>query len=395
MPIEGLLNLSFWGYVAAALLTTQITIASVTIFLHRHQAHRALTLHPIASHFFRFWLWLTTGMVTREWVAVHRKHHAKCETPADPHSPQMHGIWKVLFGGVWLYRDEAQREDTLEAYGRGTPNDWLERHVYGRYRFLGIFTLLAVELVLLGLPALPVFVVQMLWIPFWAAGVINCIGHYWGYRNFETQDASRNIVPLGVFIGGEEFHNNHHAYAYSAKFANKWWEIDVGWYCIRLLELVRLAKVKRTAPKTSFASDKTAIDIDTVRAVIANRFHVLTLYGRRVIGPVVNGHADAGEAFPRKQLARIRKLMLRDDDEALADPTARQWLETAMQRNQTLRTVYDFQQRLRALWGQHSGKTESDRVKRLQTWCAEAEASGVRALRDFAALLQGYTAQPA
>jgi stearoyl-CoA desaturase (delta-9 desaturase) len=393
MVFDGLLDLSVWEYVAVTFLFTHITIASVTIFLHRHQAHRALTLHPIPSHFFRLWLWLTTGMITREWVAVHRKHHAKCETEADPHSPQIWGIWRVLFGGVWLYRDEALRQDTLEAYGRGTPNDWLERHIYGRYRFLGIGTMLAIDLVLFGFAGLLVYLVQMLWIPFWAAGVINGVGHYWGYRNFETQDASRNIVPLGLLIGGEEFHNNHHAYAYSAKLGNKWWELDIGWVYIRLLELLKLARVKRIAPRTSFAADKNAIDIETVRAVIANRFHVLKLYGRRVTAPAVRNLAYGAHDFPRKQLARIRKLMLRDDE--AADPGARQWLETALETHQTLRTVYDFKQRLMALWGAQSGKTESDRLKRLQLWCAEAEASGIRVLRDFALQLQGYTAQPA
>jgi stearoyl-CoA desaturase (delta-9 desaturase) len=394
MAFDGLLDLSVWGYIAATFVMTHITIASVTIFLHRHQAHRALWLHPIASHFFRLWIWLTTGMVTREWVAVHRKHHAKCETEADPHSPQVWGIWRVLFGGVGLYRTESNKPETLKVYGRFTPNDWLERHVYGRYRFLGIGTMLVLDLVLFGTAGLLVYLVQMLWIPFWAAGVINGVGHYWGYRNFETQDASRNIGPFGLLIGGEEFHNNHHAYAYSARFSNKWWEFDIGWFYIRLLEHLRLASVKRTSPKTSFAADKNTIDIDTLRAVIGNRFHVLKLYGRRVIAPVLHGHARGEEGFPRKQLVRIRKLMIRDEEAIGADPSARQWLEAALQRNHTLRTVYDFKQQLKALWSQ-SGKSDSDRLKRLQLWCAEAEVSGIRVLRDFAQQLQGYTAQAA
>src|SRR5689334_6146659 len=212
MPLYGVWNLSFWGYVGAALLLTHITIASVTIYLHRHQAHRALTLHPAVSHFFRFWLWLTTGMVTREWIAVHRKHHARCETAEDPHSPQVYGIWRLMFGGAFLYRDEAANDTTLDTYGRGAPNDWLERNVYTPHNVLGILIMLAIDLVLFGLPGIAIFVAQIAWIPFWAAGVINGIGHYLGYRNFETEDASRNIMPLGVLIGGEEFHNNHHAY---------------------------------------------------------------------------------------------------------------------------------------------------------------------------------------
>jgi stearoyl-CoA desaturase (delta-9 desaturase) len=394
MAFDGLLGLSVWGYVVATLLLTHVTIASVTIFLHRHQAHRALSLHPIASHFFRFWLWLTTGMVTREWVAVHRKHHAKCETVEDPHSPQVFGIWRVLFGGVGLYRTAAANAETLEAYGRGTPNDWLERHVYGRRRFVGIFIMLAIDLLLFGLAGLGVFLVQMLWIPFWAAGVINGVGHYWGYRNFETQDASRNIMPLGVLIGGEEFHNNHHAYASSAKLSNAWWELDIGWFYIRVLERLGLATVKRVAPRTSFAVGKDTIDIDTLRAVVANRFHVLKLYGRRVIAPVLHGPGHGDTGFPRRRLTRIRKLMIREDGALGRDPKARQWLDGALQRNQALRTVYHFMQQLKALCAQ-SGRSDPDRLKRLQMWCAEAEASGIQALRDFARQLQAYTAQPA
>jgi stearoyl-CoA desaturase (delta-9 desaturase) len=390
--MSGVFDLSIWGYIGVALLTTHVTIASVTIFLHRHQAHRALTLHPIASHFFRFWLWLTTGMVTREWVAVHRKHHAKCETEADPHSPQIFGIWRVLFGGVWLYRKSASERETLDVYGRGTPNDWLERNVYGRYTVVGLVSLAIIEIVLFGLPGIAIFLAQILWIPFWAAGVINGIGHYWGYRNFETQDASRNIVPIGVLIGGEEFHNNHHAYMYSAKLGNKWWELDIGWVYIRLLEMCGLASVKRVAPRTAFAPGKSTIDVDTLRAVVANRFHVLKLYGRRVIAPVLHADADASPGFPRKQIARMRRLMMREDVASLRhDPRTRQWLEAALQRSPKVRTVYQFMQQLKALSNQAT-RSDTDRLKRLQTWCAEAEASGIRALRDFARQLQAYTA---
>jgi stearoyl-CoA desaturase (delta-9 desaturase) len=394
MTMDGLWNLSFWGYVAVTLALTHVTIASVTIFLHRHQAHRGLTLHPVISHFFRVWLWLTTGMVTREWVAIHRKHHAKCETAEDPHSPQVYGIWRVLFGGVGLYRTEAFKKDTLETYGRGTPDDWLERHVYSRYRFSGLGITLLVDLVLFGWVGLIIFAVQMAWIPFWAAGVINGVGHYWGYRNFETQDTSRNIVPIGILIGGEEFHNNHHAYGSSAKLANKWWELDIGWVYIRTLELLGLASVKKVAPRASFSRDTTTIDLDTLRAVVSNRFYLLKLYGRRVIAPVLHGHAADEPSFPRRQLARVRKLMIRENSGLREDPRARQWLDNALQRNHTVRTVYAFMLRLKALSAQTTGKTESD-LKRLQAWCAEAEASGIRVLGDFARQLQAYTPQPA
>jgi len=394
MTFGGVFHLSAWGYLGVALLLTHVTIASVTIFLHRHQAHRALDLHPIASHFFRFWLWITTGMVTREWVAVHRKHHAKCETDADPHSPQIWGIWRVLFGGVGLYRSVAADADTLDVYGCGTSDDWLERNLYGRHSLIGLGLMLVIDVALFGLGAgLAIYAAQLVWIPFWAAGVINGIGHYLGYRNFETQDASRNIVPIGVLIGGEEFHNNHHAYCYSAKFGNKWWEFDIGWVYIKLLESFGLATIKRVAPRTAFEPGKSAIDVDTLRAVVANRFHVLKLYGRRVIAPVL--HADANEAepgFPRKQIASIRRLMIREDVTSLRhDPRTRQWLDAALERSPKVRTVYQFMQQLKSLSNQ-AVRTDGDRLKRLQTWCADAEASGIRSLRDFARQLQAYTA---
>jgi stearoyl-CoA desaturase (delta-9 desaturase) len=377
-----------------ALALTHVTIASVTIFLHRHQAHRGLTLHPAVSHFFRLWLWLTTGMVTREWVAIHRKHHARCETAEDPHSPQVYGIWRLIFGGVGLYRTEALREETIQAYGRGTPDDWIERHLYGRYRYVGVLTMLAIDLLLFGWAGLAIYAVQMIWIPFWAAGVINGVGHYWGYRNFETQDASRNIAPLGILIGGEEFHNNHHAYGSSAKFSSKWWELDIGWLYIRALELLGLASVKKVAPRASFSRASATVDLDTLRAVVTNRFYVLKLYGRRVIAPVLHGHAVGELSFPRRQLARVRKLMIRENSGLKEDPHARQWLDQALEHNHAVRTVYAFMQRLKALCAQTTGKTDSD-LTRLQAWCAEAEASGIRVLRDFARQLQAYTAQPA
>jgi stearoyl-CoA desaturase (delta-9 desaturase) len=396
MPLYGVLNLSFWGYVGAALLLTHITIASVTIYLHRHQAHRALTLHPLVSHFFRFWLWLTTGMITREWIAVHRKHHARCETAEDPHSPQIYGIWRLVFGGTWLYRDEAANKATLETYGRGAPNDWIERNVYTPHNVLGIVVMAVLDLVLFGLPGIAIFLVQIIWIPFWAAGIINGVGHYLGYRNFETEDASRNIVPIGILIGGEEFHNNHHAYGSSAKLANKWWELDIGWVYICVLRALGLASVKKVAPRVSFSRASTVIDGDTLRAVVLNRFHVLKLYGRRVLAPVLHGEHGDDVGFTRRQLGRVRRLMIREDSDAQlrADPHTRQWLETALERSPKLRTVYQFMQQLRTLSGQTTGKNEGD-LKRLQAWCADAEASGIRALREFARQLQAYTTQPA
>ena len=390
MDFQGLLELSGWGYFWATLLLTHITIASVTIFLHRAQAHRGLTLHPVASHFFRFWLWLTTGMVTRQWVAVHRKHHAKCELEDDPHSPQQTSIASVLFGGAFLYRKEAAKRETLEAYGHGTPDDWLERNLYSRHVFLGIFLMLTVDLILFGIVGLAIWVVQMMWIPFWAAGVINGVGHYWGYRNFETEDASRNIVPFGLIIGGEEMHNNHHAYGVSAKFSNKWWEFDVGWLYIRLLELLGLAEVRRVAPKTSFADDRPAVDTELLSAIVANRFHVLKLYGSRVVRPVFRSACKAEQGAEKKRLLGLRKQISTED--TAIDRVADQQLSAALADNHTLRTIFEFKQRLKALWSQR-GMDQAEPLARLQAWCADAEASGIAALQEFARSLRAYRSQ--
>lgn len=389
---NGLLNLSGWGLVIATVIMTQITIASVTIYLHRHQSHNALTLHPIISHFFRFWLWLTTSMVTKQWVAVHRKHHAKCESEEDPHSPQVLGIKKLLLQGTELYRAEARNKETQEKYGQGTPDDWLERNVYSRYPLYGVFMMLILDVVLFGVIGITIFAIQMLWIPIWAAGVINGIGHFWGYRNFETQDASRNISPWGLFIGGEELHNNHHAHPHSARLSNKWWELDIGWFYIRLLEILGLAKVKKLAAKIQTVDGKHLIDVETVRAVIRHRFHIMKLYGRKVVKPVLKHERRSADNYVSKLLRRVRKLMTREDIQL--DSSAMQTLNDALRHSKTLETVYQFKQQLKELW-QHSANNQARRVERLQQWCHDAEKTGIKALQDFAAHLRSYTLQPA
>ena len=390
MFFDGLIDLSFWGYFWVTIGLTHVTIASVTIFLHRHQAHRALTLHSSISHFFRFWLWLTTGMVTREWAAIHRKHHAKCEGAEDPHSPQQVGIGKVLFAGAWLYRMEALNRETIEAYGHGTPNDWLEHNVYSKHRFVGIGIMLVADLVLFGAAGALIWLVQMAWIPFWAAGVINGIGHYWGYRNFETQDASRNIVPWGILVGGEELHNNHHAYGVSARLSNKWWELDIGWAYIRILERLGLASVRRVAPKTSFADDLGAVDMDMLRAVVANRFHVMKLYGSHVVAPVLRAASIADSRWGRRHWRLVKRRLVSENPAVEARGSER--LTVTLANNQTLKTIYDFKQRLKAVWNQRS-KDQAELLARLQSWCAEAEASGIAALREFSRQLRAYRSQ--
>ena len=386
--MDGLLNLSVWGYIGTTLLLTHITIVSVTVFLHRHQAHNALTLHPAVSHFFRFWLWLTTGMVTRQWVAVHRKHHAKCESSDDPHSPQVLGLKKVLLQGSELYRKEAANAETTDKYGHGTPDDVLERRLYSRYPFIGIGLMLAIDVLLFGAIGITIFAIQMLWIPFWAAGVINGVGHFWGYRNFETDDASRNIVPWGILIGGEELHNNHHSYGFSARLSNKWWEFDIGWFYIRTLQMLGLAKVRKISPRAVIEPNKSIIDVETVRAVVRNRFHILKLYGRKVIKPVLKQQRRIAIPSYKPYFRRVSRLLVREG--TVLDAAKRERLAEALNHSQTLETVYRYKLALKEIWRKTS-RDQADRVRRLQEWCNQAEASGIQALQDFACYLRGYT----
>lgn len=387
MNLEGYFDLSAWGYLAVTLVLTHITIASVTIFLHRHQAHRALALHPVVSHFFRFWLWLTTGMVTREWVAVHRKHHARCETPDDPHSPRYKGILGVLFGGVWLYHKEAIKPKTLEQFGRGTPDDWLERNLYSAHPFAGVTLMGLIDVALFGLPGLAIFVAQMIWIPFWAAGVINGVGHFWGYRGFETRDASRNIVPWGIVIGGEELHNNHHAYAASARLSSKWWEFDLGWAYIRLLALCRLARVERLAPRAIVRQGQRRIDAETVRAVVSQRFYILKRYGKTVIRPALREARRNSDRLGRRMIRRARKVLIREDIQP--DRNAAATVERVLAQDQTLAIIYQLKQQLKEVWAGGAAGLPG-RIERLQAWCAASEQSGIAALEEFAAFLRGH-----
>jgi stearoyl-CoA desaturase (delta-9 desaturase) len=390
LHLSGLLSLSWWEVVGYTLLLTHVTIASVTIFLHRHQAHRALELHPVASHFFRFWLWLTTGMVTRQWAAVHRKHHAECETEADPHSPQVKGLNTVLLRGAELYRQEADNAQTLERYGKGTPDDGLERRLYSRYPYLGIALMLAINLLLLGPIGITVWAVQMIWIPLFAAGVINGIGHYFGYRNAEAPDASTNIVPWGILIGGEELHNNHHAWPGSAKLSYHWWEFDIGWLYIRLLQGLRLAKIKRVSPPPARILPRAQeLDGEAVRAIVNSRLQVLAGYGREVIRRV---HREELKRVSRNRnlkgmFKRAKGALLRD--EALLDEKGRRCLGTVLGHSQALALAVEYRQRLQTIWQQASSQPDKA-LQALQQWCREAEASGNRYLQAFARQLAGY-----
>jgi len=391
---QGLMPLPWWGYVAVALALTHVTIASVTIYLHRCQAHRGLDLHPIVSHFFRFWLWITTGMVTKEWVAIHRKHHAKVETAEDPHSPQTRGIKAVLLTGAELYRVESKNSGTLEKYGLGTPDDWLERNVYARHSWEGVGLMLVINFMLFGPIGLTIWAVQMAWIPVTAAGIINGIGHYWGYRNFSCEDASRNIVPWGIIIGGEELHNNHHAYGTSAKLSSRWYEIDLGWAYIRTLETFKLAKVRKVAPRLKFNRAKLNADLETLQAVITHRYAVLTSYARSLKEAYATEIATLRERARRGELApeipSVRRLRqwFQSDARQLPDKE-RARLASTLEQSKALQTIYAMRQELAALW-ERSNESREQLLARLQDWCRRAEASNIAALQNFSRTLRSY-----
>ena len=385
--LYGILNLSFWGYVVALLILTQITIISVTLYLHRCQAHRALELHPIISHFFRFWLWLTTGMETKEWTAIHRKHHAKCETAEDPHSPQILGITKVLWEGAELYKDASKKLDDMEHYGQGTPDDWIERHLYTPHSLMGIVLMAIIDLILFGIPGITIFALQMIWIPFFAAGVINGMGHYWGYRNYECPDAARNIVPWGIFLGGEELHNNHHTFGSSAKFSSKWWEIDLGWLYISILRIFRLARIKKVAPKLAIVKNKNSIDTDTLKAIIINRFQIMSQYSKTVIIPVFHEEKRKAGEKSRALYARAKSLLIREV--SLIDEKNKMRLTKLLNEDHTLHLVYQYRQKLQDIWHK-TNASQKELLDALQEWCKQAEEAGIHALAQFVNHLKGF-----
>ncbi len=392
---HGLLPLPWWGYVVVTLALTHVTIAAVTIYLHRHSAHRALDLAPPVSHFFRFWLWLTTGMQTKEWTAIHRKHHAKCETADDPHSPQTRGIRTVLWQGAELYRTEAKNAETLEKYGKGTPDDWLERHVYSRYTWHGVALMLVVDLVLFGPIGMTIWAVQMAWIPVTAAGIINGIGHYWGYRNFASADASTNIVPWGIVIGGEELHNNHHAYGSSAKLSSRWYEFDIGWLYIRVLAALRLARVRKVAPRLHVAPTPKAVpDVAMLQAVIEHRYTVVSTYARTLRAACATEIAALRERIGRSELPgkpsmrRLRRWLAGEATDQL--PVAEQTtLAKALENSKALQTIYAMRRELDLLW-ERSTESREQLLARLQDWCRRAEASGIAPLQQFSRQLRRY-----
>ena len=387
---HGLLHFSWWQILLFTAIVTHITIVGVTVYLHRCQAHRALDLHPVASHFFRFWLWMTTGMLTGQWASIHRKHHAKCETEEDPHSPQTRGIWKVLLEGAELYRAEAKNEETMRRYSHGTPNDWLERNVYTKYPILGISIMMVIDVALFGAVGLTVWAVQMAWIPFWAAGVVNGLGHFWGYRNFNAADASTNLLPFGIIIGGEELHNNHHTFATSAKLSSKWYEFDIGWMYIRLMSMCGLAKVKKVAPTPRLTTAKLVPDQETLQAVLSNRYEVMARYAKAVKQAYRQELAHLKEVGSREkyQLMRGARKWFDKEEASLDEPQKRQ-LPQIFANSQKLRTFIELRNELAAIWERSSASREQ-LLAQLQDWCHRAEQSGIQALQEFASRLRRY-----
>ncbi len=387
---SGMLGFSGWQVFFYTAIVTHITIASVTIYLHRHQAHRALELHAIPSHFFRFWLWLTTGQVTKEWAAIHRKHHAKCETAEDPHSPVTRGIRKVLLEGAELYRAESKNLETMDKYGHGTPSDWIERNLYTKYSWQGVSLLLVINIALFGVIGVSVWAVQMLWIPVTAAGIINGIGHYWGYRNYDCADAACNIVPFGILIGGEELHNNHHTFASSAKLSSKWYEIDIGWVYIRMLETLGLAKVKKLAPAPKFSHGKIIADFDTLQSVIANRYDVMSKYAKHVKHAWRDELAALkGKAGLESRFLKSSRKLLQREPAKLEAPQQQQLIEL-FAHSKALETMHQMRVELGAIW-ERSHFTRDQLLHQLQDWCARAEASGVKSLEEFSLRLRSYS----
>ena len=392
MWYTGFLDLSAWQVVAVTLLLTHITIVSVTVYLHRYSAHRSLELNGGLKHFFRFWLWLTTAMNTREWTAIHRKHHAKCETPDDPHSPVQKGLSTVLSRGAELYMEESKNEDTLRIYGKNCPDDWLERNLYSRFPNLGIALMLALDLALFGVIGLTVWAVQMIWIPFWAAGVVNGLGHAVGYRNFECRDAATNLVPWGILIGGEELHNNHHTYPNSAKLSVRAWEFDMGWAWIKLFSMFGLAKVNRTAPIAHRVTPKQQLDMDSAMAILNNRFQIMAQYRKLVIKPLVQLELQRADASVRYQFRRAKRLLAREPSLLQHDQQAR--IDVILEQSQSLRVIYEQRLALQQIWTRTSANGH-DMLAAIKQWVHDAEASGIQALREFADHLKTYSLRPA
>ena len=387
----GILGLGFWGYVIAGAVGVHITLIAITLYHHREQAHRSIDLHPALRHFFRFWLWINTGVVTKQWVAVHRKHHAMCERDGDPHSPQLVGLKTVLLQGAELYRKEARNPETVEKYGRGTPDDWVERHVYSRWPNVGVGLLFFVVVFLFGLPGIALYGIQLITMPLLAAGIINGLSHARGYRNFETEDASTNLWPLAVFVAGEELHNNHHAFPSSARFSQHPWEVDLGWLHLRLFAALGLARIRRVAPKPELVEEASSPDIEALRSILINRMHVLRHYRKSVTFPVLRGEIRQYKGRAKVRIRRAKRWLTRHP--SLLDNQSKERLAELMEKYPSLKTVVEYRNELKALW-ENTDLSNEGLLAELMGWCSRAEASGIEALEDFSTYLKSFRPSP-
>lgn len=387
---SGLTGATLTEQIVYTLVMTHITIVAVTVYLHRAQAHRALEVASTLGHFFRLWLWLTTGMSTRAWAAIHRKHHAKCETPEDPHSPQTRGLKEVFWKGAELYKAEAKNTETLKKYGHGTPDDWLENKLYSRFTWHGCAVMLFTDFALFGLPGVSIWAIQMIWIPFWAAGFINGVGHFWGYRNFDCPDASRNVFPWGILIGGEELHNNHHTHATSAKLSAKWYEFDIGWMYIRIFSMLGWVKIKKVAERPKFKT-KAHLDLDSVQALVNHRYELMARYARDLKQALNEEAARLKHDFNAREqkglLAHYKKLLATDESKLSAEQHAT--LSELCQRSQLMATLVEKRRELRAIW-ERTNLSREQMLAQLQAWCDNAEQSGIRWLEEMSLRIRRY-----
>ncbi len=389
--LYGLANLSWWGYILVTLLWMHVTMMAITLYFHRDQAHRSVDLHPAMRHFCRFWLWMNTGASTREWVAVHRKHHAHCEQEGDPHSPKLFGLNKVVWQGAELYQAEARKPETVEKYGRGTPDDWLERNVYVPHRNAGIVLLVVVDLVLFGIPGITMVAFQLGTMPMLAAGVINGLCHAKGYRNFETNDASTNLWPIGLFVAGEELHNNHHAFPTSARFSMRRHELDMGWLHLKVLSMLGLARIRRVAAHPELAEETKVPDLDSLRAVIVNRMHILRHYTNNVTLPLLRRELDGAGENTRSVFKAAQRLLRRDPQ--MLDELSSRRLAEIIERHPRVRAVLEYRNELRSLWeGAH--RSNESLLAEFREWCRRAEASGIQGMEDFVVYLRSFRATP-
>ena len=381
----GLVELPLWGYFLVTLLTIETMFLGVTLYLHRDQSHGGLILHPVLRHLFRFWLWFSSGAITKEWVAVHRCHHAHSDQAGDPHSPALFGLRRVVFEGYELYAVAAHDPEVLKNYGRGTPDDWVERHVYSAYPFLGIVLFVVAHLILFGVPGIVMLAAHLVAQPFFAGGVINGLGHAVGYRSYEMPSTATNLLPWGLLLGGEELHNNHHAFPRSARFAVQRWEVDIGWLFIRLFSALGLARVRWVAPRPHLERRRHELDADTVHALFTNRLHVLRAYARRVVLPVCR---ELARREPRGSLPAVNsKLLIRHP--ALLAEEARRKLRELLEKYEVLRRVVEYREGLQQLWND-TAANQARGLAQLRDWCHRAEASGIAALREFARGLPAY-----